>query len=390
MRQMTMAQPSLGHPEQSDSKIEGETFFFPCSPKRARIRLYAFSFLGNPTPMPTPLLDLAALTAPLPGDQPAGARLTADVRKKMEDARKDFEANPDDPSKPPIPKKPDWPGIVRLATDSLAKTSKELLTAVRLVEALTKREGFPGLRCGLEFLRAFVTECWDRMHPAIEAPEDVQDRAGPFEWLADTESGAWFPATIGKLPLIKVNGQLATLRDCQAGQVNDIPISSDQIKVGETATPTTTEDVTECLNELQALDKALDERMAEHAPSLAGLRDVLTECRNFLRFLEPAPSAPSEEQPADSDDGSAGAAPAQKSSGQTSRADTYRQLARLADDLAKMEPHSPIPDLLRWAVKLGGMPFRQLIQELVREPTVLADIRVRLGIPEAESQETAK
>jgi type VI secretion system protein ImpA len=65
----------------------------------------------------------------------------------------------------------------------------------------------------------------------------------------------------------------------------------------------------------------------------------------------------------------------------------YRQLARLADDLARMEPHSPIPDLLRWAVKLGAMPFRELIQELVREPGVLADVRRQFGIAEPEAQQ---
>jgi type VI secretion system protein ImpA len=334
-----------------------------------------------------PSLDLAALTAPLPGDSPAGPRLTADVRKKMEDARKDFEPNPDDPSQPPVPKKPDWPVIIRLASDSLSKTSKELLTAVRLVEALTKQEGFAGLRGGLQFLRSFVVDCWDRMHPMIEAPEDVEDRAGPFEWLSEPEGGAWFPSTVGTLPLIRVNGQLATLRNCQAGKIEDRPISSDEVKAGEPATPTIIEDVTECLNDLQGLEKALDERMQEHAPSLAGLREAISGCRTFLSYVE---AAPGESEAA----GESGSAPGEgRSSAESgraaSRADTYRQLSRLADDLAKMEPHSPIPDLLRWAVKLGAMPFRQLIQELVREPTVLADIRVRLGIPEAEAtQET--
>jgi predicted component of type VI protein secretion system len=63
----------------------------------------------------------------------------------------------------------------------------------------------------------------------------------------------------------------------------------------------------------------------------------------------------------------------------------YRQLSLLADRLGTLEPHSPIPDLLRWAVKLGGMPFRQLIQEMVREESVLTEIRRQFGIQEAEA-----
>jgi type VI secretion system protein ImpA len=332
------------------------------------------------------ILDIAALTAPISEDQPAGVRLLSDVRKKMEEGRKEFEANPDDPSGAPIPKKPDWPGIVKLASDSLTKTSKDLLAAVRLVEAVTKRDGFAGLRDGLGLLRTMVAECWDRMHPIIEEPSDIESRAGPFEWLADTESGAWFPQTIGKLPMVRVSGQLASLSDCQAGKLGDQPLSGDELRAAEPATPTTKEDVAECLNELQGLDQALVEKMAEQAPSLVSLREVLTGAQNFLNRLNSG-EAENQEVSADGELGGAADGSIQKSGGQTSRAETYRQLARLADDLARLEPHSPIPDLLRWAVKLGDMPFRQLIQEFVREPAVLTDIRRQFGIPEPAASE---
>jgi type VI secretion system protein ImpA len=333
--------------------------------------------------MTTSVLDLAALTAPIAEDQPAGVRLPADARRKMEDGRKEFEPNPDDPSGAPIPKKPDWPGIVKLASDSLTKTSRDLLAAVRLVEALAKRDGFAGVRDGFGLLRVLVTDCWDRMHPIIEEPADIESRAGPFEWLADSESGAWFPQTISKLPLVRVGGVLASLQDCQSGHVGEQALSNEVLRSAEPATPTTGAEIEECLNELQSLDQALAEKMAEQAPSLFTLRDVLSKAQNFLKHLETPGSPEIEETTADSSaDGAI-----KKSAGSTSRAETYRLLARLADDLAKMEPHSPIPDLLRWAVKLGNMPFRQLIQELVREPGVLADIRRQLGIEEAASEE---
>lgn len=334
--------------------------------------------------MTTPLLDFAALTAPLPGEQPAGVRLPADIKKKMEDARKEFEPHPDDPSQPPIAKKPDWAGIIKLATDSLTKNSKDLLTVVRLTEAVAKRDGFTGLRAGLGLLNLFVADCWDRMHPVIETPDDIDSRAGPIQWLADSESGAWFPSSVGKFPLVRVSGEIASHSDCQRGKLGDKPLTSDLLKTGEPATPTTAEDISECLKELETLDQVLVERMSDQAPTLAGLRDVLTQCQNFLKHMERGAPEANQETVAESHHG-AMATPGQSSSGgQSNRADSYRQLARLADDLARMEPHSPIPDLLRWAVKLGGMPFRDLIKELVSEPSVLADIRKQLGIKDAE------
>jgi type VI secretion system protein ImpA len=330
--------------------------------------------------MTTPLLDFAALTAPLEGDHPAGMRLPADVRKKMEDARKDFEPNPDDPSAPPIPKTPEWAAIIRLASDALSKNSKDLLAAVRLVEALTKREGFAGLRDGLTLLRMLLTDCWDRVHPLIEEPDDLEFRAGPVQWLCDTESGAWFPTTVAKLPLLKIGGQIASLKDCRAGQLDGQPLSSDAMRAGEPADPEAAADVAECLKELATLDQALVAKMADQAPALGPLREVLTDC---ARFLDRPSGGAAEETTGDSAaDANGSAQPGASKGGGKSRADMYRQLARLADDLALMEPHSPIPDLLRWAVKLGAMPFRELIQELVREPGVLEDIRRQLGIKE--------
>ncbi|MBI2803448.1 MAG: type VI secretion system ImpA family N-terminal domain-containing protein [Planctomycetes bacterium] len=332
-----------------------------------------------------PLLDFEALTAPIPGEQPAGVRLPPDVRKKMEDARKEFEPNPDDPSQPPIPKKPEWGTIVNLATNSLASSSKDLLAAVRLVEALTKQESFAGLQDGIHLLRLLLTDCWDRVHPLIEEPDDLEYRTGPIQWLCDRESGAWFPIAVEKLPLLRINGKVVCLADCKAGQIDGESLTADAIRNGEPVSDTIKAEIEACLTEINELDQALGEKMAEHAPAFGGLKDVIVECKRYLDHLR---------GPATDDDGG-GEEPAQESGGETtgakktgggaSRADAYRQLATLAENLSRIEPHSPIPDLLRWAVHLGGLPFRDLIQEFVREPSVLQDIRRQFGIKEPEA-----
>lgn len=339
--------------------------------------------------MPTSFLDFDALLAAIPGDQPAGSRVPADVRKKMEDARKEFEPNPEHPSAAPIPKKPDWALIIRLASDSLANKSKDLLAAVRLVEALAKQEGFAGLRDGLNLLRQLMTECWDRIHPLIEEPSDIDSRAGPFEWLNESEGGAWFPPSLRKLPLIRVNGQVACLQDCQDGKIGDVAISPDALRSAQPATESTREDVADCLKQLDALDQTLGEKMADQAPSLMNLRDVLNAAQNYLGYLQaPTADTPAESQPSAPGEAGVATAVAVRPTGVMDRAEAYRQLGQLADYLAKLEPHSPIPDLLRWAVRLGGLPFRDLILEFIREPTVLSDIRRQFGIPEPQMTPT--
>src|ERR1051325_9840330 len=113
-----------------------------------------------------PILDFEKLLAPLAGENPAGAPLPCDVRKRLDDARKEINLNQfaaNDPRRPEQPQSADWPGIEELAQETLATTSKDLLVAARLTEALVKRRGFGGLRDGLRLLRRLTEECWDRI-----------------------------------------------------------------------------------------------------------------------------------------------------------------------------------------------------------------------------------
>ncbi len=77
--------------------------------------------------------------------------------------------------------------------ETLTETSKDLLVAARLTEGLTKEHGFGGLRDGLRLMRRLVTECWDRLNPAIESEDDLEVRAAPFYWLDEADRGARFP-----------------------------------------------------------------------------------------------------------------------------------------------------------------------------------------------------
>jgi type VI secretion system protein ImpA len=102
-----------------------------------------------------PLIDFDTLVQPIPGDDPAGEPVPFAVRAEMEEARKEIhpeDFSPDDPLRPAEAKWADWAAVVRSATDTLTTTSKDLLVAARLTEALTKRHGFAGLADGLHLL----------------------------------------------------------------------------------------------------------------------------------------------------------------------------------------------------------------------------------------------
>ena len=143
-----------------------------------------------------PLLDLDALLAPIPGDDPAGSSVPFATREKLEEDRKEIspdDYSADDPRRPDQPKRADWPSIARLARETLMATSKDLMVAARLVEAITQTGGFVGLRDGLTLLQRMADEAWDRIRPPIEEPGDLEVRAAPFFWLDDADRGGVVP-----------------------------------------------------------------------------------------------------------------------------------------------------------------------------------------------------
>src|SRR5262249_3896712 len=148
-------------------------------------------------------LDIEPLLAPIPGDDPAGEPVAFDLREQLEEARKEInpDSYPEDDPMRPEPKAADWPGIVRMTSEALTESSKDMMLAARLTEALVRLHGFAGFRDGLQLLRRLMDEAWDRLHPSIE-DGDVEVRAKAFNWLDDPDRGARFPITLRSVPLI--------------------------------------------------------------------------------------------------------------------------------------------------------------------------------------------
>src|SRR5260370_24211376 len=118
-----------------------------------------------------PLLNFESLLAPIPGDNPAGGAIPFEVREKLEEGRKEInleDFDKDDPARPTEAKKADWSGIIRVAQDTLSKTSKDLLVSARLTEALVKQHGFAVLRDALHLMRLLLHQCSSRLNTATQ------------------------------------------------------------------------------------------------------------------------------------------------------------------------------------------------------------------------------
>lgn len=333
-------------------------------------------------------LDLDRLLAPIPGDNPAGdpQAYAYTIRQQLDELRKDERAEDfDDATRPEQLKKADWPAAARLCQEALAGQSKDVRIACHLAEAQVKLQGFAGLRDSLTLLRRLTEECWDRLLPSI-ADGDLGSRAEPLaNMLDDDERGIRFPYAVRCLPLFgKGDGarsyqdwsQLRGAKDADAKSEFDKAVAATSLEELEPIAAA----LDECQTELAALLTALDARLESAAPALTHLAAAISDCRGLARQelgkKAPAPA------PAASDD-ERGAAPAGRADILGSRSEAYQQLNRVADFLQQLEPHSPVPYLVKRAVELGGLPFPRLMQQLIRDVGVLTELNREMGVQTA-------
>jgi type VI secretion system protein ImpA len=72
------------------------------------------------------------------------------------------------------------------------------------------------------------------------------------------------------------------------------------------------------------------------------------------------------------------------------RADLYTRLEEIAESLGTLEPHSPVPYMIRRAVALGRLPFPEMMKKLLRPDyhQGLTEMDRELGIePTEENQQ---
>jgi type VI secretion system protein ImpA len=324
-----------------------------------------------------PLLDFEPLLKPISDESPSGPPADYEILQKLRELRKED---------PEFGRKSDWPGIVREATETLQKKSKDLDVAILLVEALVKMQedraddtssGFAGVRDGLQLLLELVEKCWDRINPPIE---ELENRAGCFEWLDDPDKGACFPSTLKLLSLVvgpKHKFGYLDWERIQKGQGDKI--REDYTDALKATTPERAnvqfQEVVKSLANLNELRKALVQKMDKKAPAMNRLLETLQEiCKlaGAIREEKCPASPPNGNKLLGQDSGSSievienGASPA------TRRADAYRKLALIADELERLEPHSPIPYLIRRAIKLGeNRKFPDLLRELRGAPVLI-------------------
>ncbi len=367
--------------------------------------------MANVEPI-APVIDLDALLKPITEEHPSGESLQySGLYDEIRLARKADDTMNQGAWQTDV-KIADYRKVVELALPALSTQSKDLQICVWLSEALTKQNGFPGLRDSLKLICAIEENFWDTMFPEIDEG-DMEGRGNATEWLDNQvsiavktipiTSGVGFsyldwdestrfdvPENLDELPY-EERERLTALK-LQGEQENRK--TGDMWRAAKASTNRAFYEVLsftleECWVQLNALDALNAEKFDRNQiPSVRNLKKALEDLKfqvgKFLeekRLAEPDEATPEVEETVNESGETVMVArgPGVATGAIQTRQDALRRLTDVAEYFRKNEPHSPISYLIQRAVKWGNMPLESWLQDVIKDEAIIFQLRQTLG-----------
>lgn len=335
------------------------------------------------------LFSIETYLQPIPGDDVCGPSLRYEgAWDRLRELRREDDASLPTGVWQSELKRGDWAALEHLAGDLLRERSKDLMIAVWLGEAWIRRHALAGLAAALELISGLCERYPDTLHPQPE-DDDRSWRVFPLEWMirqySDTvqtqiplfglDASEFAHATLhGWLQLQQRQVQMSdSKQDKIAAEAARLEFRKLQEKLRQTPAAhfqSADAELRAALAALERLDHWSDGWLADLAPSFGPLRQTLVSLRaqleEFVPLAEPIPSPEPENNAVMDEPTTEPTASASPAAGMpNSREQAYRQLAQIADYLARTEPHSPVPYVIRRAVEWGNQPLGELLDELI-------------------------
>ena len=359
-----------------------------------------------------PVVDLDLIFNPISEEKPAGEDVRySGIYDEMREARRADEKLEQGDWQTEL-KVADFPKVLNLGIDTLTTKAKDLQVAAWTCEALVKLHGFAGLRDGLQILAGLQDRFWDGMFPEIDEG-DMESRANAISWM-DTQVGL----ALRGAPVTGVAGY--SFLDLEDSKKFDIPENLDSLdsstkervnalkeqaererrvtsdlwrkEVAQTrriAVEKVNFTIDECWAALAELNRVIEEKYDRNqAPGLTAFRKSLDDVHTYVKSLladkraeEPDEIADEFVEGVDGSEGAAAGGGSGPSSGAiNNRRDALKRLSDIADYFKRTEPHSPVSYLVQRAVRWGEMPLDSWLQDVIKDPSVLFQLRETLGV----------
>lgn len=325
-------------------------------------------------------------------------------------------------------KRADWAQVEQLCVDALVTRSKDLQLVVWLAEAWVHLSGLEGLIAGAELLHGLHQHYALTMFPVEQPGETLTPDTVEYRVNLVRVFNQKMALEVRFIPVSNpsVSGQLRySLADLDQKKFEDqarrrenpgTPPEEDPFRAFEEADASTSQSfyaalamlVKRALAEIVTLDALLDE---VYAKENSGLNAIKRELERILQHLVPRLRVMLPEVPIENASSSVSRDPAQNvletpaieggfeydgvansaskwnapqeevlsapadgngvRQGPVNRTQAYEMIRQAADYLARTEPHSPVPYLLRRALRWGSLSLQELLPELLQNPEQL-------------------
>ncbi len=343
---------------------------------------------GRATP---PVIDLAALAAPIPGDKPTGVDLRADdsptspyyelrgLRRQVSALeRQADQQGGGEPGKPPS----EWSDLSEKCQAALKEKTKDIEIVAWLSEALLRQHGLAGLRDGVTLAAELVEKHWDDLYSQHDEDDDSPEiKAQPFASLnGDGESVGSLIRPIRLVTITPSAGDAGPLAfwNCEQLQKGKEGLGAAEAAARTGGRPFYQKlyaDLRGAIEAWRRLGKAFAAKLDGREPSSSQVGELLEAIERMLKLIAPTMiEAPAEVAAADAAATSAGG-----TGGATAVADsnmarpgtfaTREQALEMLQHVAKYfrerEPQSPVSYALDATVDRARMSLPELLEELL-------------------------
>lgn len=240
---------------------------------------------------------------PIPGDNPSGINIRTDpVYLKIKDARTEED---DAPQGEWVHERKvaDWGLVLKLANDILATKSKDLEISGWLTDALVRKEGFAGLRQGLELTKGLLENFWDTLYPQVAEEEDLELRAAKLEWIGsqldrplrevalNKQGHNWYQYKESRaIPTEEEAGADDKKSEVRRARLEDGKLAPEVFDRAFEGSPKAyyvemVETLDACLELLDGIKQIGEEKFGQYSPNLGPLRTTLEEIRHTANLL---------------------------------------------------------------------------------------------------------
>lgn len=364
-------------------------------------------------PQTSQVIDLELILQPISDELPSGESLRySGLYDEINEARRaDDNLNQGDWQTEL--KVADYRKVIELAVPALETQSKDLQVASWLSESLIKTHGFAGVRDSLKLLAGLQEKFWETLHPQIDEG-DMEGRANAIAWFDTQGSSAvktcaytggggfgyndWVDAKTFDIPsnlesLDPDSQEKFNQLKEQAEAENRVTAERWKSAVAQTDRAFVEEKnrtLEECWEAFSELNRVIEENYDRNQmPGLGTLKksldDVHTQVKKLLekKKIEEPDAEDTYEEAATAEGDETTSRPAASGSGGgpvKDRPEALKRLAEIAAFFLRTEPHSPVSYLVQRAVKWGNMPLDNWLQDVIKDESVLGQLRDTLGI----------